>query len=154
VYANQNLFDKGKELVKWMKENGLRIGVPTLDALVKLYFNAGEVEKGDKTLRKLCHEFKLRPQYNTYVMLLDAYSKKGDIHNSEKVFNMLRQMGYTRRIRQYQMLLHAYLHAKSPPYGFRERMKADNISPNGTVASLIAATDPFAQKKSISELLE
>jgi pentatricopeptide repeat protein len=154
VYANQNLFDKGKELVKWMKENGLRIGVPTLDALVKLYVNAGEVEKGDKTLQKLCHEFKLRPQYNTYVMLLDAYSKKGDIRNSERVFSMLRQMGYTGRIRQYQMLLHAYLHAKSPPYGFRERMKADNIFPNGAVASLIAATDPFAQKKSISELLE
>jgi hypothetical protein len=87
-------------------------------------------------------------------MLLDSYSKKGDIHNSEKVFNRLRQIGYTGRIRQYQLLLQAYLNAKAPAYGFKERMKADNIFPNNAVSTLIAATDPFVKKKSISELLD
>jgi pentatricopeptide repeat protein len=153
VYANQNLLDKGKELVKRM-ENGSRIGTQTLDALLKLYINAGEVEKGDNILHKLTDEYKLRPQYNSYLMLLDAYSKKGDIHNSEKVFNKLSEIGYRGRIRPYQLLLQAYLQAKSPAYGFRERMKADNIFPNGAVAALITATNPFAKKSSISELLD
>ncbi|KAK3159850.1 hypothetical protein QOZ80_1BG0051820 [Eleusine coracana subsp. coracana] len=154
VYANKNLFDKGKELAKQMRENGARMGIPTLDALVKLYIDAGEVEKGDNILHKLSHEYKLRPQFNSYRMLLEAYSKKGDIHNSEKIFNKLRQAGYSGRITQYQLLLQAYLHAKRPAYGFRERMKADNIFPSGMLATLIAATDPFRKKNSISELLD
>ncbi|KAL6627727.1 hypothetical protein ACP70R_031453 [Stipagrostis hirtigluma subsp. patula] len=154
VYANQNLLDKGKELAKRMDEQGVKVGTPTLDALVKLYIDAGEVEKADSLLHKLSMKNKIKPQYNTYVMLLDSYAKKGDVHNAEKVFNKLRQMGYSGRIRQYQLLLHAYLHAKTPAYGFKERMKADNIFPNTAVASLLAATNPFAKKNSISELLD
>jgi pentatricopeptide repeat protein len=153
VYANQNLLDKGKELAKRMDENNVRFGNNSLDALVKLYVDAGEVEKADSLLHKLSVNNRIRPQYSTYIRLLDSYSKKGDIHNSERVFHKLRQIGYTGRIRQYQLLLHAYLHAKAPAYGFRERMKADNIFPNNAVATLITATDPFIKKKSISDLL-
>ncbi|CAO2203235.1 unnamed protein product [Urochloa humidicola] len=154
VYANHNLLDKGKELAKRMDETHVKFGNTTLDALVKLYVEAGEVEKADSLLHKLAMTNKVRPQYNTYLMLLDSYSKKGDIHNSERVFNKLRQIGYTGRIRQYQLLLHAYLYAKAPAYGFKERMKADNIFPNNAVAALINATDPFVKKKSISDLLD
>lgn len=154
VYANHNLLDKGKELAKRMDENNVRFGTQTLDALVKLYIDAGEVEKAESLLHKLSMKNKIKPHYNSYLMLLDSYSKKGDIHNSERVFNKLRQIGYTGRIRQYQLLLHAYLHAKAPAYGFKERMKADNIFPNSAVSTLIAATDPFAKKKTISQLLD
>ncbi|TKW12453.1 hypothetical protein SEVIR_5G036700v4 [Setaria viridis] len=154
VYANQNLLDKGKELAKRMDENHIKFGNTTLDALVKLYVDAGEVEKADSLLHKLSQKHRIRPQYSSYLMLLDCYSKKGDVHNSERVFHKLRQIGYTGRIRQYQLLLHAYLHAKAPAYGFKERMKADNIFPNNAVATLITATDPFVKKKSISDLLD
>ncbi|TVU03208.1 hypothetical protein EJB05_51267, partial [Eragrostis curvula] len=154
VYANQNLLEKGKELVRRMEDNNVRILTPTLDALVKLYVDAGEVERADSILHKLSQKYNIRPQYSSYVMLLDTYSKKGDVHNSEKVFNKLRQVGYTGRIRQYQLLLHAYLHANAPAYGFKERMKADNVFPNGALAALIAKTDPFVKKNSISELLD
>jgi pentatricopeptide repeat protein len=154
VYANQNLLDKGKEILKRMDENGVRIGASTLDSLVKLYVDAGEVDKAESILYKLSQKNRMRPQYSSYLMLLDSYSKKGDIHNSEKVFNKLRQMGYSGRVRQYQLLLHAYLHAKAPAYGFRERMKSDNIFPNSVIATLLAATDPFNQKKTISDMLD
>ena len=154
VYANQNLLDKGKELLKQMDENGVRIGMSTLDSLVKLYVDAGEVDKAESVLYKLSQRNRMKPQYSSYLMFLDGYSKKGDIHNSEKVFNKLRQMGYSGRIRQYQLLLHAYLHAKAPVYGFRERMKADNIFPNSSIATLLAATDPFNKKKTISDMLD
>ncbi|KAF0917448.1 hypothetical protein E2562_020567 [Oryza meyeriana var. granulata] len=154
VYANKNLFDKGKELAKRMGDDGCRIGTSTLDSLVKLYLDAGEVEKADSILHKLSYKNKIRPLYTTYLMLLGSYSKKGDIHNAEKLFSKVRQMGYTGRIRQYQLLLEAYLNAKAPPYGFRERMKADDIFPNRAVASLLAATDPFNRKNAMSELLD
>ncbi|CAM0880994.1 unnamed protein product [Alopecurus aequalis] len=154
VYANQNLLNKGKELLKRMEENGIKIGISALDSLVKLYVDAGEVDKAESILYKLSQRNKMKPQYSSYLMLLDSYSKKGDIHNSEKVFNKLRQMGYSGRIRQYQLLLHAYLHAKAPVYGFRERMKADNIFPNSAIAGLLAATDPFNKKKTITDMLE
>jgi len=154
VYADQNLLDKGKELAKRMDENHVRFGTQTLDALVKLYVDAGEVEKAESLLHKLSLKNYIKPNYSSYMKLLDSYSKKGDIHNAEKVFNKLRQIGYTGRIRMYQLLLHSYLHAKAPAYGFKERMKADNIFPNGAVATLIAATDPFVKKKSISDLLD
>ncbi|RLN24662.1 pentatricopeptide repeat-containing protein [Panicum miliaceum] len=154
MYANHNLFDKGKELLKRMDENHVKFGNTTLDSLVKLYVEAGDVCKAESLLHKLSLKNRIRPQYTTYLMLLDSYSKKGDIHNSEKVFNRLRQIGYTGRIKQYQLLLQAYLNAKAPAYGFKERMKADNIFPNNVVATLIAATDPFVRKKSISDLLD
>ncbi|CAO2192716.1 unnamed protein product [Urochloa humidicola] len=154
VYAKHHLLDKGKELAKRMDETHVKFGNTTLDALVKLYVDAGEVEKAESLLHKLAKTNRVRPQYNTYLMLLDSYSKKGDIHNSERVFNKLRQIGYTGRIRQYQLLLHAYLYAKAPAYGFKERMKADNIFPNNAVAALIKATDPFIKNKSISDLLD
>ncbi|CAO2162192.1 unnamed protein product [Urochloa humidicola] len=154
VYAKHHLLDKGKELAKRMDETHVKFGNTTLDALVKLYVDAGEVEKAESLLHKLAKTNRVRPQYNTYLMLLDSYSKKGDIHNSERVFYKLRQIGYTGRIRQYQLLLHAYLYAKTPAYGFKERMKADNIFPNNAVAALIKATDPFIKNKSISDLLD
>ncbi|AQK89225.1 DNA-binding protein [Zea mays] len=154
VYADHNLLDKGKELAKRMDENRVRFGAPTLDALVKLYVEAGEVEKAESLVHKLSIQNHIKPIYNTYMTLLDSYSKKGDVRNSEKVFNKLRQSGYTGRIRMYQVLLHAYVRAKAPAYGFRERMKADNIFPNSVVSTLIAATDPFVKKKSISDLLD
>ncbi|VAH60387.1 unnamed protein product [Triticum turgidum subsp. durum] len=153
VYADQNLFEKGKELAKRMDEDGCRLGISTIDSLVKLYVGAGEVDKAESILHKLSKSNKMKPQYSSYLMLLDTYSKKGDIHNSEKVFDQLRQMGYNGRVRQYQLLLNAYVHAKTPVYGFRERMKADNIFPNNVIASLLAATDPF-NKKTLSDMLE
>uniref|UniRef100_A0A0E0JH51 PROP1-like PPR domain-containing protein n=1 Tax=Oryza punctata TaxID=4537 RepID=A0A0E0JH51_ORYPU len=154
VYANKNLFDKGKELAKRMGDDGRRLGPSTLDSLVKLYLDAGEVEKADSILHKLSYKNKIKPMYTTYLMLLDSYSKKGDIHNAEKLFSKVRQMGYLGRIKQYQLLLEAYLNAKAPPYGFKERMKADDIFPNRAVASLLAATDPFNRKNAMSELLD
>lgn len=154
VYADQKLFEKGKDLAKRMDEDGVRLGISTLDSIVKLYVDAGEVDKAESILHKLSNSNKMKPQYSTYLMLLDSYSKKGDIHNSERMFNKLRQMGYNGRIRQYQLLLHAYLQAKAPVYGFRERMKADNIFPNSVTASLLAATDPFNKKKTLSNVLD
>lgn len=153
VYARHKLLSKGKDLAKQMSENGCRIGPLTWDALVKLYVEAGEVEKADSILHKAVQQNNIRPLYSSYMALLDEYAKRGDIHSAEKIFYKLRQNGYMGRMRLYQALLQAYANAKAPAYGFRERMKADNMFPNKAVAAQLAAVDGF-KKSQISELLD
>ncbi|XP_020582020.1 pentatricopeptide repeat-containing protein At1g80270, mitochondrial-like [Phalaenopsis equestris] len=153
VYANHKLLSKGKELAKRMSDNGCRIGPLTWDALVKLYVEAGEVEKADSILHKASEQNQVKPLYNTYISVLEKYADRGDIHNAEKIFHRLRQMGYIGRMRQYQLLLQAYVNAKAPAYGFRERMKADNIFPNKATLAQLQAVDAF-RKTQISELLD
>lgn len=154
IYANQKLLSKGKELAKRMSDNGCRIGPLTWDVLVRLYAESGEVEKAELILEKAAKQrSKIRPLYNSYMILLDRYAKEGNIHNAEKIFLRLRQIGYGGRMRQYQSLLQAYINAKTPAYGFRERLKADNIMPNKAFAAQIASSDAF-RKTQISELLD
>lgn len=153
VYANHKLLSKGKELAKRMSDNGCRIGPLTWDALVKLYVESGEVEKADSILQKASQQNQIKPLYSSYLTVLDQYAKRGDVHNAEKIFHRLKQIGYAGRMRQYQALLQAYINAKTPAYGFRDRMKADNMFPNKPVAAQLAAVDAF-RKTQISELLD
>lgn len=144
VYANQRLLLEGEDLVKRMKESGCKIGPSTWDALVNLYVKAGEVEKADCTLFREAMKNKIWPLHSFYMTLLQEYSKRGDIHNSEKVFHKLKQIGYRNRMKLYHLLLEAYLNAKSPAYGFRDRMRADNIFPNKQLAQQLAAVDSLS----------
>lgn len=153
VYANNKLLAKGKELAKRMSDDGCYIGPMTWDGLIKLYAKAGELEKAESILLKASKQNESRPLYGSYMTVLDRYSARGDIHNAEKIFHWLRQIGYAVKLGQYQLLLQTYINAKSPAYGFRERMKADNISPNRAVARQLTTADAF-RKTQISELLD
>lgn len=153
VYANHKMLAKGKDVVKRMSDNGCQIGPYTWDALVKLYLEAGEVEKAGSILQKATQQSSMRPLYSSYLAILDKYAKRGDIHNAEKIFHRLRLSGYVGRMQQYQVLLQAYANAKVPAYGFRERLKADNIFPNKAVAALLAKVDAF-KKTAITDLLD
>ncbi|PIA60111.1 hypothetical protein AQUCO_00400777v1 [Aquilegia coerulea] len=153
VYANHKMLMKGKDLAKRMHECGCRIGPWTWDALVKLYVQAGEVEKADSILNRAAQQNQIKPLFSTYMQIMDQYARRGDVHNAEKMFHRLKQAGYGGRIRQYQTLLQAYIKAKVPAYGFRERMKADDVFPNKSVAVQLAQIDAF-KKTAISELLD
>ncbi|CAL9754213.1 unnamed protein product, partial [Musa acuminata subsp. burmannicoides] len=153
VYANNKLVSKGKELAKRMSDNGCYIGPMTWDGLVKLYAKAGELEKADSILLKASKQNESRPLFGSYMTVLGRYSARGDIHNAEKIFQRLRQIGYAVKLKPYQLLLRTYINAKSPAYGFRERMKADNISPNKAMAIQLTTADAF-RKTQISELLD
>ncbi|KAK8934276.1 Pentatricopeptide repeat-containing protein [Platanthera zijinensis] len=153
VYANRGLLSKGKELAKRMSDDGCKIGPLTWDLLVKLYAEGGEVEKADSILQKATEGSPLKPLFDSYIHVLRKYADRGDIHNAEKIFHKLRQVGYVGRMKQYQLLLQAYINAKVPAYGFRERMKADNIFPNSGTLAQLRAVDAF-KKTEISELLD
>ena len=147
------MLSKGKDLVKRMADSGCRIGPVTWDALVRLYIEAGEVEKADSILHKAGEQNRLRPMIYSYLMIMDQYAKKGDIHNTEKMFHRMRQDGYVSRATQYQYLIRAYINAKAPCYGIADRMKADNIFPNKGLTNMLAQVDAF-KKNAVSDLLD
>ncbi|CAI8613841.1 unnamed protein product [Vicia faba] len=153
VYANHNMLAKGKDLVKRMADIGCRIGPLTWDALVKLYVQAGEVEKADSILQKAIQQSQMKPIFSSYIIILEQYAKRGDIHNSEKIFYRMKQAGYAGRMRQYHVLIEAYINAKVPAYGIRDRLKADNIFPNRTLAHMLTQVDGF-RKSPVSDLLD
>ncbi|KAI3525933.1 hypothetical protein L1887_05069 [Cichorium endivia] len=153
VYANNKMLSKGKDLVKRMAEIGCRIGPLTWDALVKLYVEAGEIEKADSILRRASEQNPVKPFFNSYMVVMDEYAKRGDVHNAEKMFYRMRQDGYVSRVRLYHTLLKSYINAKMPAYGFRERMKADNIFPTKSLAVQLAQVDAF-KRTSVSDLLD
>ncbi|CAN1259753.1 Pentatricopeptide repeat-containing protein At1g80270, mitochondrial, partial [Linum perenne] len=153
VYAHNKMLSKGKDLVRKMGDSGCRVGPLTWDALVKLYVDAGEVEKADAMLHKAVQQNKMKPMFNSYITILDQYSKRGDVHNAEKIFFKMRQSGYVARLRQFQALVQTYVNAKVPAYGMRERMKADNIFPNKTMAAMLAQVDAF-RRTTVSDLLD
>ncbi|KDP29250.1 hypothetical protein JCGZ_16639 [Jatropha curcas] len=153
VYANHKMLAKGKDLVTQMGDSGCRIGPLTWDALVKLYVEAGEVEKADSMLQKAAEQNKLKPMFSSYIAIMDQYSKRGDIHNAEKMFYRMRQAGYVARLRQFQALVQTYINAKAPAYGIRERMKADNIFPSKNLVAQLAKVDAF-RKTAVSDLLD
>lgn len=148
VYADHKLMSKGKDLVRRMSDDGCKIGPLTWHALVKLYAESGEVEKAESILEKATRQNpNQQPLYSSYMALLDKYAERGDIHNAEKIFHRLRQRGYNSRIQQYKSLLQAYVNAKAPAYGFKERMRADNMFPNEIMSLQLAQVDAFGKTK-------
>ncbi|XP_052173550.1 pentatricopeptide repeat-containing protein At1g80270, mitochondrial [Diospyros lotus] len=153
VYADNKMLAKGKDLVKRMAENGCRICPLTWDALIKLYVEAGEVEKADSVLQKAAQQNQVKPMFSSYVNIMEQYARRGDVHNCEKMFHRMRQVGYTGRLRQYHILVQCYITAKAPAYGIRERMKADNIFPSKSLASQLVLVDAF-RRTAVSDLLD
>jgi pentatricopeptide repeat protein len=153
IYVRQKMLIKGKELIKKMGDSGCIIGPMTWDSVVSLYVQAGEVEKADTVLQKALQQGKMKPMFNTYMTLMEQYARRGDVHNTEKIFYRLRQANYVSRITPFHALAQAYKNAKLPAYGIRERMKADNIFPNRALANKLAQLDPF-KKTPVSDLLD
>ncbi|MED6126768.1 hypothetical protein PIB30_081706 [Stylosanthes scabra] len=153
VYANNKMVAKGKDLIKRMADSGCRIGPYTWDDLVKLYIQAGEVEKADTVLQKAVMLNQVKPLMSSYLAIMEQYAKRGDVHNTEKILHKMKQAGYTYRLRQYQVLVQAYINAKLPAYGIRDRMKADNIFPNRGLANMLVQVDAF-RKNPASDLLD
>lgn len=153
VYVNNKLLTKGKEFVNRMEESGSWVGPLTWDAIVRLYIEAGDVDKADSILQKAVQRTRVRPMFVSYMVVMDQYAKRGDVHNAEKLLYLMRRCGYNRRLRPFEVLLQAYINAKTPAYGFRERMKAENVYPNKSFAKQLAQANPFRQT-AVSDLLD
>ncbi|XP_074577490.1 pentatricopeptide repeat-containing protein At1g80270, mitochondrial-like [Curcuma longa] len=150
VYVNNKLLSKGKDFAKRMTDDGCHIGPVTWDVLINLYAEAGELEKAGLILQQASQRTENKPYYSSYLTLLDKYSKKGDVQNAEKIFLHLKQAGYVGKLKPYQYLLQAYINAKTPAYGFRDRMKAGNMHPNKDMAAQLVAADALIKSQTSS----
>lgn len=136
VYAQNKLLSKGKQFVERMCRDGCPNGPLTWDALINLYVNSGEVEKADSFLLNVAEENPDRkPLFTSYFFLMKGYAKRGDIHNTEKIFDRLKNVGYAPRPLHYAVLLEAYVNAKVPAHGFLERMRGDNVRPTKKIVT-------------------
>ncbi|XP_038719607.1 pentatricopeptide repeat-containing protein At1g80270, mitochondrial-like isoform X1 [Tripterygium wilfordii] len=155
VYANHKMLTKGKDLIKRMADScGCRIGPFTWDAIVKLYVEAGEVEKADSVLQKVTQQNQMKPMFCSYMAIMNEYAKRGDIHSAETMFHRIKQAGYVSRVVMFNVLMLAYINAKAPAYGMEERMRADNIFPNKNkgLAAQLAQVNAF-RRTPVSDLL-
>lgn len=153
VYVDHKMVSEGKDLVKQMSDSGCNMGALTWDAVIKLYVEAGEVEKAESSLSKATQSKQIKLLMSSFMYVMDEYVKRGDVHNTEKNFQRMKQAGYQSRFRTYQALIQAYANAKAPAYGMNDRMKADNIFPNKGLAAQLAKVDPF-KKTPLSDLLD
>ncbi|CAL9220976.1 unnamed protein product [Arabidopsis halleri] len=153
IYTENKMLAKGKDLVKRMGNAGVTIGPSTWHALVKLYIKAGEVGKAELILNRATKDNKMRPMFISYMAILEEYAKRGDVHNTEKVFMKMKRASYAAQLMQYETVLLAYIKAKTPAYGMFERMKADNVFPNKSLAAKLAQVNPF-KKCPVSVLLD
>ncbi|KAF7819079.1 pentatricopeptide repeat-containing protein [Senna tora] len=151
VYASHKMVTKGKDLVKRMIESGCEMGPFTLNSVVDLYVEAGEVEEAASILEKAIQKKQMKPMHSSLRAIMDEYARRGDIHNSEKWFIRMRQGGCT--LSGFQALIQAYINAKLPAYGIRERMKADNIFPYKALGNQLAQVDAF-RNTPVSVLLD
>lgn len=153
VYADNKLLAKGKDLVKRMADNGCRIGPLSWNSVVKLYVDAGEVEKAESILTKFAEQSRKRPFMSSYMAIMKQYAKRGDIHNSENIFDRIKQSGYIVQRHHFQTLLDVYINAKASAYGMRQRMKAYKISPDNVLLQQLRQVDAF-RKTAASYLID
>lgn len=138
MYADNKMLDKGEEVVKRMTESGVTITPPAWHALVNLYARGGEVGRAESLLQKGLGGRRGMHLLGAFLSILDAYAEKGDVPNAERMFLKMKRTGFTSSARPYRSLLYAYINAKVPAYGLRERMKSDNIIPDQKLAGLLA----------------
>ncbi|KAI3864822.1 hypothetical protein MKX03_000721 [Papaver bracteatum] len=156
VYVDNKLVAKCEDLVKRMTSASLPIDPILCYTLVKFYVDAGDVEKADSVLHKALQQGdrRMKPSYKSFQLIMNQYSTRGDIHNTEKIFHRLKQTGYASKIWDYQSLLQAYINGKVPAYGFRERMMADNLIPDKFLSVQLADFHLFKKTAPSYDLLD
>ncbi|CAM8961987.1 unnamed protein product [Rhodiola kirilowii] len=147
IYVEHKLLDKGKALIKRMGDTGCWIGPLTWDALVRLLLGSGDVDKAASVLQKASQGSRIRPMFQSYMYVMEHYANLGDIHNTEKLFQQMRQSGYIGRLKPFELLIQAYINAQTPAYGFLDRMKAENVSPNKSFAEKLSRANAFMYKE-------
>lgn len=149
VYVQNNEISKGKEFVKKMGNIKGWVGPLVWDGLVRLYVGDGNLEKADSILSKAVNikaVVRVRPMFNTFLFVMEQYAKLGDVHNTEKWLFRMKECGYVGRLRPYGILIRAYINSKTPAYGIRERMKAENIYPDKCFSSQLARIEALKRE--------
>ncbi|MCO5601844.1 hypothetical protein L7F22_055969 [Adiantum nelumboides] len=145
VYASLGRTQKGESLVKQLAKAKLHPNASTYHELVLMYLKAGQEQKALEVLsiaqKASLTSIRKRPMYSTYHALLDWCAEKGDVKRAEKLIKDLKRVGYSCAYRSYSVLLKAYENGAMTPYGFLDRLRADNIIPNQHIRKQLQMLD-------------
>jgi pentatricopeptide repeat protein len=134
VYAQSGRIKKGERLLKKIARASLNPNPSTYHELVLMYLKGGEERKAMEILVKAQKmgrtSARSRPLYASFHAALDWFAERGDVKNAEKMIKDLKDSGYSCAYRSYVVLLKAYERARMSPYGFIDRIRADNVIPN------------------------
>ncbi|KAI5080472.1 hypothetical protein GOP47_0003655 [Adiantum capillus-veneris] len=145
VYASLGRTQKGESLLKQLAKARLHANSLTYHELVLMYLKAGQEHKAMEVLsiaqKASQTSIRKRPMYSTYQAILDWCAEKGDVKRAEKVIKDLKSAGYSCAYRSYIVLLKAYENGAMSPYGFLDRLRADNIVPNQLIRKQLKMLD-------------
>ncbi|KAF9595019.1 hypothetical protein IFM89_036037 [Coptis chinensis] len=175
-YVTGGFTEKAEAILKEMEGTNLKENRWACRILLPLYADLG-MDKEVGRIWKICDP---NPHVDECLAAIEAWGKVGKVEEAEAVFDRMTQTwkklssrNYTtllkvyanhkmltkgkdlakRRLRQYTALLDTYVKAKVPAYGFRDRMKGDNIFPNKPMQAKLAKVDAF-RKTAISDILD
>eukprot|EP00250_Pteridium_aquilinum_P007807 c17453_g1_i1 orf=151-2136(+) len=145
VYASLGRTQKGESLLKQIAKASLNPNAATYHELVLMYLKAGQEHKAMEVLSKAqkasLSSIRRRPLYASFQAALEWFAEKGDVKNAEKVVRDLKNAGYLCAYRSYIVLLKAYENGHMSPYGFLDRIRADNVIPNQLIRKELKRLD-------------
>nr|CAD1821972.1 unnamed protein product [Ananas comosus var. bracteatus] len=165
-YIVGGLNDKAEKTLKEMEGEGDSNNRNAFKSLLPLYAALGRADDV-KRIWKLCEENPTLDEFSadgengcrigplTWDALVKLYVKAGEVEKAESILQKVVQgkkgdRFMARGMAQYKLLLEAYRKAEKPAYGFRERMRSDNMYPGKQMLTQLEEVDAY-KKRYISE---
>ncbi|KAL9238781.1 hypothetical protein vseg_013158 [Gypsophila vaccaria] len=149
VYSKNGLVDKVSGLFKEMRASGCTPNAITYRHLALGCLKAGLTKEALKTLDMGSKQIatstlqKSTPWLETTLSIVECLAEKGDVDNTEKLFDELKKANYTRYTFVYNTLIKAYVHAKIYSPNLLRRMILGGARPDAETYSLIKLVEQF-----------
>lgn len=149
VYCRQGLITKATGLYKEMEKHDCQANVFTFRHLALGCLKAGLVKEAQKTLElgmDLTVSTSVRrstPWLETTLSIVEFFAEKGDVENTEKLFEEFENANYTRYTFVYNTLIKAYVKAKIHDPDLLRRMILGGARPDSETYSLLKLLEEF-----------
>ncbi|XP_073272826.1 pentatricopeptide repeat-containing protein At1g07590, mitochondrial [Primulina huaijiensis] len=143
VYCKHGLITKATTVYKGMEKAGCKPNAITFRHLALGCLKAGLIKEAVRTL-ELGMDFRISskvrrstPWLETTFSILEIFAGNGDVENVEKLFEELKQSGYTRYTFVFNALIKVYIKAKIYEPNLLERMVLGGARPDSETYSLL-----------------
>ncbi|XP_073011722.1 pentatricopeptide repeat-containing protein At1g07590, mitochondrial isoform X1 [Typha latifolia] len=149
VYCRHGLVEKASNVYKEIKANGCKANAITYRHLTLGCLKAGLVEEALRTMNMAKYETltlqvrRSKPWLETTHMLLEAFANMGDLENSKKLFEELKESKYCRYAFVYNTLLKSYMKAKVYEPDLLSKMILGGARPDAETYSLLRLIEQF-----------
>ncbi|XP_073011727.1 pentatricopeptide repeat-containing protein At1g07590, mitochondrial isoform X2 [Typha latifolia] len=149
AFGRHGLVEKASNVYKEIKANGCKANAITYRHLTLGCLKAGLVEEALRTMNMAKYETltlqvrRSKPWLETTHMLLEAFANMGDLENSKKLFEELKESKYCRYAFVYNTLLKSYMKAKVYEPDLLSKMILGGARPDAETYSLLRLIEQF-----------